>query len=392
MNNNKRQWWAFPWNYRESFSICIALILIGSFLDFLNFKTISFAFPNNIVLLVFLLLLISSLCVFFRRSSIVKWLSSIQASIVGILFFVGFSLVIALIPNGIQNQFIEGGITRSWMYHFVSLYMLLVLGMVTFLKILFFKKRNLFFVLNHLGLWLVLFFASTSSYNLQRLNMYVNEEQTVWFASDENNAVHELDFAIKLKNFDIEEYTPKIALLNNSTGKLVDAYIKPIDTNKICILKDFNIKVKKIYSESVKYAGVYRHSGMPGAAFSALISLNNEEKWISCGSYKFPSELYKVSDEYSIVMLSPEPKRFFSEVTIYKKNGEIYDNVLEVNKPLNINGWQVYQKSYNKDLGRWSRLSVIEAIKDDNLFMVYLGCVFMILGSFSLIFKAKKNG
>lgn len=392
MDNNKRQWWAFPWNYRESFSVCISLVLVGFFLDYLHFKTISFVFPNDMILLVLILLLIFSCCLFFRKSSVVKWLSSIQASIVGILFFVGFSLIIGLIPDGVQNQFLEGGITRSWMYHFITFYILLALGIVTFSKIIRFKKSNVFFILNHLGLWIVLFFASTSSYNIERLNMYVNEEQTVWLASDENNNVKELDFAIKLKNFDIEEYVPKIALLNNATGKLVERCVKPINVGETCVLNHLEINIEKIYSESIKYGGVYRHATMPGAAASALVSINNVDKWISCGSYKFPSERYKISDDYSVVMLSPEPKRFFSEVVIYQKNGVISDNVLEVNKPIYVNGWQVYQKSYNKEMGRWSRLSVIEVVKDDSLFMVYLGCLFMILGSFSLIFKAKKNG
>jgi len=392
MTKNKRQWWAFPWGYRESLSVSLGLLICGLFFDYLGLKSISFAFPNNIILLIILGVVILFLSVRYRKSGISKWLSSVQASIVAILLFVGFSVVIALIPDGVQNDFIPGGVTRSWMYHFVTLYMFLVLGVTTCRKFVHFKSKDIPFVLNHMGLWIVLFFASVSSYNIEILQMYVNEDQTVWYAFDEDKEKMELPFAIKLKDFDIDEYTPKLALISNENGKIVKGAVRHLEKGDSCVLKGIPVKMKELYTESVNYSGVFRHSNMPGAPASALIASNGEEQWVSCGSHVFPSKLFRLNEQYSLAMLSPEPKRYFSEVTVYEKDGGISNYTLEVNKPLNVKGWYVYQKSYDKAMGKWSQLSVIELVKDSYLWVVYVGCIMMIFGSIIIIFKGKTHG
>jgi len=392
MTKDKREWWAFPWDYRESLFISFAIILTGLLLDYIRLKTISFLFPNNFILLGILLVVIILQSTKYRKSGLSKWLSSIQASITAILLFVVFSIVIALIPNGVQNNFIEGGITRSWMYHFTSLYMFLVLGVITCKKIINYKRKNIFFILSHLGLWIVLFFASTSSYNISILQMYVDEGNTVWYAYDKSGEKIDVPFAIKLNKFDIDEYIPKIAFVDNESGVLVEGTIKHLEQGDSCQINGIPIKLKTFYKESVNYSGEYRHSNMPGAPASMLVELMGHDEWISCGSHIFPSKMSKINDQYSIVMLNPEPKRYYSEVTVYEKEGEVKDYTLEVNKPLSVKGWQVYQKSYNKDMGRWSSLSVIELVRDPYLWLVYFGCLLMVVGSFFLILKGKSNG
>lgn len=392
MTKNKRQWWSFPWNYRESFVVSLGLLLCGIQLDILGVRTILLNLSNSIIIFSLILIVLIALSTYYKKSGISRFLSSIQASITAILLFVGFSIIIALIPNGVQNNYIEGGITRSWAYHFISLYLLMVLGSTIFRKIIPFKIKNIPFILNHLGLWLVLIFASISSYNIEILQMYVEEGQTVWYAYNKEQEQVDLPLAIKLDNFDIEEYTPKIAFINNSDGEIIKKSIHQLKKGDSCRIEGLEIKIEELYNESVCFEGIYRHSAIPGASASALIKASGKKEWISCGSHIFPSKIFKINDKYSIVMLSPEPKRFYSEVTIYEKDKDTKSYTLEVNKPLYIGGWHIYQKSYDQQMGRWSNLSIIELVRDPYLWIVYIGCIMMIIGSLFLIIKGKTNG
>jgi hypothetical protein len=390
MQDNNRLWWTFPWNYRESLAIIIGLLVPAFFLDYVGINTISLSFPNDLYLLAFIIITSVYLYIRHRKSAIIKWLSSIHVSIIAILLYVIFSVIVALIPNGVQNEFIEGGITRSWMYHIVALYMFFVLAITILKRSIPFKKKNIFFILNHLGLWLMLFFASISSYNIEILNMYVNEGDTVWYAFDKDNVKHDLPFAIKLNDFDIEEYTAKLAFIDNDNSKIIEKSILNLEEGDSCTFRNVSVKMKRAYKSSVKFGGIYHHSIVSGASAAALVSINRLDKWISAGTNVFPAEICRLSDEYSLVMLSPEPKRFFSDITVYEKDGSVNKTILEVNKPLLVKDWYVYQKSYNKEMGRWSNLSVLELVKDPYLWEVYLACLMMIIGSFSLIYKGKR--
>ena len=55
--------------------------------------------------------------------------------------------------------------------------------------------------------------------DLRRLRMTVPLENPEWRASDEKNEMIELPLAIELRSFTIDEYPPKLMLIDNTTGK-----------------------------------------------------------------------------------------------------------------------------------------------------------------------------
>ena len=105
----------------------------------------------------------------------------------------------------------------------------------------------------------------------------------------------------------------------------------------------------------------------------------------------FPYVSLPLSDSVSLVMPEPEPKRFASEVTVYTKEGERTDALIEVNKPLSIGGWKIYQLSYDETKGKWSRTSIFELVRDPWLPVVYAGILMMLLGSVCLFILAPGN-
>ena len=99
-------------------------------------------------------------------------------------------------------------------------------------------------------------------------------------------------------------------------------------------------------------------------------------------------ELHKFTlEEYEDGM----PKRFASDITVYTEDGKTVPGTVEVNKPLKVNGWKIYQYGYDVRMGPKSTYSVFQLVRDPWIFWVYLGVFMMIAGALCLmLFMAPK--
>ncbi len=80
------------------------------------------------------------------------------------------------------------------------------------------------------------------------------------------------------------------------------------------------------------------------------------------------------------------PKRFASEVTVHTKNGHTVDAVIEVNKPLKVDGWKIYQYDYDDKAGTESKVSILEMVRDPWQPFIHTGILMMLAGALSLFF------
>lgn len=81
------------------------------------------------------------------------------------------------------------------------------------------------------------------------------------------------------------------------------------------------------------------------------------------------------------------PKRFASDVSVYTKSGgRIINAVLDVNKPLKVEGWKIYQYGYDEQAGTESRVSILQLVKDPWIVVVYIGIYMMLAGALLLFF------
>jgi len=69
----------------------------------------------------------------------------------------------------------------------------------------------------------------------------------------------------------------------------------------------------------------------------------------------------------------------------------VVEDTIEVNRPLKISGWNIYQLSYDETKGRWSDVSVFELVRDPWLPAVYAGIIMMVLGAVYLFVNAPKG-
>ena len=75
------------------------------------------------------------------------------------------------------------------------------------------------------------------------------------------------------------------------------------------------------------------------------------------------------------------PKRFASEIQILTRTRKHIEATVDVNKPVEVEGWKVYQYDYDRQAGAMSRTSVLELVSDPWLPLVYTGIYMMLAGA-----------
>ena len=398
MNKGQRKTWQTPWGYIESFLIAGGLLITGWGLDLLVHAPVPLMrFPVNIIAFFVLIIIMGLLFYVSRKVKGLIWFYSIPASISAIVLFAIISLIIALVPQTQEFTSPLRSITRGWAYFLSYFYLLLTLGVTVIRKTVEYKNTSIGFVLNHLGLWLALAAAAIGAGDRQKLTMFLKENETIWYAFNDVRASFELPFAIELNDFELDEYPPKLAIIDNETGEFIKMAGKPLITeftqNTKMSLGGYSFVIKEFYPLSWAMGNHYRPVNTIGACPSVGIIIEGSDslKWISCGSFMQNPQALALDERQTLVMLKPEPLRYASEITLYRKDGDISKEVIEVNKPLKIGGWKIYQVSYDEKMGQWSETSIVEIINDPWLPIVYSGCILMILGSSILIYKGKKR-
>lgn len=87
------------------------------------------------------------------------------------------------------------------------------------------------------------------------------------------------------------------------------------------------------------------------------------------------------------------PRRYASEVIIYSKSSlHQYAATIDVNKPVEVDGWKVYQKDYRlTEAGDACQISILELVSDPWLPWVYAGIFMMLVGALLLLFQGRKT-
>ena len=167
-------------------------------------------------------------------------------------------------------------------------------------------------------------------------------------------------------------------IINNTTGESISGdnpnqmlvedsvAVGELDGWKIEVLEVLDMAASMVEADTIKFVEWHSVGATSAVAVQATSPDGSvvRKGWVSCGSFAFPYQSLKLNDEVSLVMLSREPKRFASNVRMYGQSGVQMDTTIEVNKPVEIEGWEVYQYSYDEYKGRWSDVSVFELVAD----------------------------
>ncbi|MDR2466120.1 MAG: cytochrome c biogenesis protein ResB [Prevotellaceae bacterium] len=405
--------WKHPWGYLEGLTICAGLIVTGGLLQSIagEFDSSALSYPVNVIALAAIVLLPAALHVLSRKHAALRWFSSYRASITALAAFLFLMLVAGLVPQttGRDNAETSSGFDRvvsSWPFALTFVYLLAVLGAVVLRRLQNFDlKKDTGFVLNHVGLFVALVCAALGAGDLQRLRMTVALNTPEWRAANEKNEIEELAMALELNSFVIDEYPPRLMMLDNTTGEVLPKG-RPEDIRvETCplaaSLRGWEIEVVKFLpsaaSMTTKDTVFFTEFHSEGATSALYVRARNpqtgvsREGWVSCGNYMFPYHSLRLSADESLIMPRREPRRFASAVTAYSKDEAAKNATIEVNKPMRYGGWKIYQSGYDEERGKWSRTSMFELVRDPWLPAVYAGIWMMIGGAVCLFVSAPKK-
>lgn len=283
-----------PWTIKEGFLIGGGLIFMGLMLE-LSIGPVAwhaFGWPANAIALTGFSGLIALIYILRKRVYAFQFLCTLQAAIPAMAYAVVLTIVMGLTKQQDGGTWINDMLT-FWPFVLIYVYLALISGLVTIKRIHKFQisnlKKDVPFLLNHLGLFIVLTTATLGNADIQRVKMITTIGETEWRAHTQDGKVKTMPIAIELKRFIMETY-------DDGT-----------------------------------------------------------------------------------------PKRFASEIRIVTKTGKEIETIVDVNKPYEVDGWEIYQYGYDTQMQADSRISILELVSDTWLPYVYMGIYMMLTGTLLLI-------
>ena len=403
------------WKMKEGFVFGAGLILVGLALQFSvgPIHWSDFAFPINLIFLIVFLLILVLAYWLRRRVRLFSFLLTAEAAVPTLIYAAALTVVMGLTRQvSAHERAIDPiGLTQMlsfWPFVLVYLLLATIVGLITLRQILHFRLRELPSLLSHVGLFLVIVTATLGSADMERVKRTATTDMPEWRATHEQGFV-ELPLAIQLEKFTIDEYPPKLLIINSQTGKSVPAKnpeIALIDKHfregnilkwRIRVLKNLPLAAPVVTSDTTKYVE-WQSSG----AVTALLVEAQRMKdgravgpptvgWVTCGSYLFPFQELKLTKQLSLVMARREPERYASRIHVYTESQKNIVATVEVNKPVSVDGWRIYQLSYDEAMGRWSETSTFELVKDPWLPAVYVGIYMLLAGAILTFIVSQKR-
>ena len=235
--------WNKPWTMKEGFLIGGGLIVAGLALELSVGPVVwdAFSWPANGIVLAGFLLLIAGLFLLRKKVYAFRFVSTYQAAIPAMVYAVFLTIIMGVTRQQIGGTWFNDMLS-FWPFVLIYVYIALILGVIILHRLFNFQlsivnlKKDVPFLLNHVGLFLALTTATLGNADMQRVKMITTVGESEWRALDNNGAIKEMPLAIELKKFIMETYddgSPKrfaseIQILTK-TGKNIETVV---DVNK----------------------------------------------------------------------------------------------------------------------------------------------------------------
>ena len=198
------------------------------------------------------LAIIALIFIFRKKVYAFQFMGSYHAAIPAMVYAVGLTIVMGLTRQRLRVGELDSGMQVGgtwlnnmlsfWPFVLVYVYIAVILGVIILRRIhnsqftIHNLKRDVPFLLNHLGLFIALTTATLGNADMQRVKMICGVGEPEWRALEQSGAVKEMPIAIELKKFIMETYddgSPKrfaseIQILTK-TGKNIET---TVDVNK----------------------------------------------------------------------------------------------------------------------------------------------------------------
>lgn len=292
------------------------------------------------------------------------------------------SMVVMTIVFGLTRQDPEtGGIagalgfsrmTSSWQFNLLLFYFMTTVGLTVIDDIMHIRRRRVAAVLSHAGVFALLVTGIFGGADKERVSITAPLDRPVNVGTDGRGAETELPFAVTLREFRMDEYPPKLYLLDTRSETSSLDFLSVETEGAEAEIDGWRIRAER----SIDMAGrmpdddEYRPMKHVGAAPAVYVTAENiasgrrSEGWVSCGSHIFEPSYLLLDGGYAVAMPRREAKRYLSRITVTDAEGRRENCDVEVNSPARVGSWRIYQVGYDTARGRWSAISVLECVRD----------------------------
>ncbi len=386
---------------RASFTVLLLLTIglgLQSFLGFFPLEIL--AFPTSLYSSIIFLLVCFSLQLLFAKWQFARFLSSGTAAISAMAYITLMTLILGLTHqtnnpdyNDLAMKLGFRSLTRYYPFVLSYLYLLTTLSFAIAKKLKYGKLlNNISFLFNHVGLLLLLISLGVGSVDYNELRIGITEGNTVSQAKNKAGHTQTLPFRIKLIDFKMETYSPKLAIIDEGGVFLPKG--KPefwdVDTLSTSFsILDINFELIKYINQSIELNGSYYSMPDNSLPPAALIKKpDGKTSWTSCAN---THQLTQINDSMRLVMLSPEAKYFASNIELFTPLNDTIKATIAVNSPLHYGSWSIYQSSYDDKAGKASKLSIFQLVYDPWKKASEIGLILLLIGAVTLFWRMPKS-
>lgn len=358
---------------------CLLLFAVGIVLQCVvgDFDNGFLSYPWGLILAVNYLYLL--ILLHFQRD---KWrwvnrLSDHYASVSALGSMVLMTIIFGLTRQDASTEGLVGllgfsRMTSSWPFNLLLFYFTTTVGLAVVDDLHHWRQRGLAAMMSHLAVFVVLTCGMFGSADKMRVTVNAHLERPVAEGIDSKGVSQTLPFAITLKEFAMEEYPPKLYLLDTRQESSSEDFLLVEEATSECEIDGWQLRVERVIDmagrmpDSDEWIEMVHTGAAPAVYLKATNSATGESYsgWVSCGSHIFEPSYLRLSERYAVAMPRRDAKRYLSRVDVEQMSGERQRFDVEVNHPARIGAWRIYQVGYDTARGRWSSVSVLECVKD----------------------------
>ena len=241
--------WEKPWTMKEGFLIGGGLIIAGLALELSVGPVVweAFAWPVNGIVLAGFLFMIAAMFLLRKKVYAFQFIGTYQAAIPAMVYAVVLTIIMGLTRQQAGGRWLNDMLS-FWPFVLIYVYIAVILGVIILQRLLHLHswKRDVPFLLNHLGLFLALTTATLGNADMQRVKMICAIDEPEWRAMTTDGRIVEMPIAIELKKFIMETYDDGSPKRFASDIQIVTKTFKYIET-VVDVNKPYEVDGWKIY-------------------------------------------------------------------------------------------------------------------------------------------------
>lgn len=367
------------WGYKRAFLRCALLFVAGTTLQ-MGFGDIDNSFlryPWGLIIAINYVYLLVLIHFKQERWSWLKRLSDHYACTSSLVAMILMTIIFGFTRQDPATEGLVGALgfsrmTSSRSFNILLLYFTTTTGLAVMDDLHHIRKRRVAAVMSHLAVFVVLVAGIFGSGDKVRVSINTQLNKPVYMGVDRAGKPTQLPFAITLKEFKMDEYPPKLYVLNTATQTSSRDFLSVEEVGASQVVDGWELTAEQYIDmagrmpESDEYREMQHIGAVPAVLVRAKNTHSGEEYegWVSCGSFIFEPSYLFLSKDIAVAMPRREAKRYLSCIEAENEKGEIEKFNIEVNHPAKIGSWHIYQVGYDTARGRWSSTSVLECVRD----------------------------